>query len=206
MSKKKERRTPPYYVVLGMPRGGTSMMMQSLIAGGMVAKYSNSSAGIDRDRKEGFLSNPVDVYEWVRMPLKWPFALRGRLIKLFLWQIFHIDAAPLEVVLITREEESLRASIDKYLEFGASRKGESPNPSVLHARDILDRDNIADVYRGMEMVLSEAPAVKGLTVVSYEQMCADPHKELAKLAQAGWPIDVAQAATTINPNWRQEVA
>lgn len=176
------------HIVSGYFRSGTSAMMQSLIAGGMSAAWSearNTVATAHSD--EHYSPNPNGLYE---VPLKeyggasFPLQYQGKLIKVMLWGLDHLAVNPdgYRVVIMRRDPEEIRQSYEAF--FGKKC------PSL---------DEYAErIERAAKMLANRADVVS-VTAVDYPYLVDSPEPCLIRLRREGWPIDPLEAAATIDP-------
>lgn len=103
-----DRSGPPVFVVSGLPRSGTSLVMQILAAGG-VPVLADGVRAAERNDERGFLEyGPV---RRLAGDQSWVPAARGQAVKVFLHLLPHLPAGiPLKILLLDRALEDVMAS------------------------------------------------------------------------------------------------
>ena len=181
------------YVVSGMGRSGTSMMMNALIMGGVPGAYEPDKA-IDRLAKlkaNGYDANPNGVFELYKPDVVrlFPDGLDGYAVKIadFMWERLQgLASQGINVVYILRNREDVCSSMKAF------------NPLCNKEAVGKRRDSQLDIIR---CVMSR-PDVVNVTVISYEDVIADPLRSFEILKEAGFPINVVKAASVVNPNYQ----
>jgi hypothetical protein len=106
-------RAPPVFVVSGLPRSGTSMMMQMLEAGG-VPVLTDGVRQSDLDNPNGYYEfEPVKA---LKHDASWIQGARGRAVKVVYVHLRHLPAvARYKVIFMRRNVEEVIASQDEML-------------------------------------------------------------------------------------------
>lgn len=181
----------PVYLVCGYPRSGTSMLMRCLEAGGVPCVYDRRhDAALNQSSSvPGYVPNPHGFYE---MPDRshrhadWA-QFRGKAIK-----CLHDELAILRpghryrAAYLTRDPAEIRRS------FAALVAVPRPPQSFAFLEDYA-----AGVAADVETLSGRWAA--DVTVMHYPDVVADPAGQLARLAAAGWPVDVAAAEGSVDP-------
>lgn len=188
------------YVVTGAMRSGTSMMMRCLETGGMTVAYDgrrNFDLGVGSPLHP-YVRNPDGFYEldgprW-RTPAEID-ALRGKAVKMLAVHASTLceptDDVTYRVVVMARDPDEILSSARRA--FGL-KPFEGP-------------DEYAERIGWLVGYFFDRPDVASITQLSFAAVVADPATELAKLADDGWPLDVAAAAEVPTQRWwRHRVA
>jgi tetratricopeptide (TPR) repeat protein len=184
-------------VVAGLPRSGTSMLMQILRAGGIEP--------LTDGRRVADLDNPRGYFEFepatrlARDP-SWLPEARGKAVKLALPLLTHLPPTEAyRIIVIEREPREVIASQGQMLDRLERR----------HQGSSLDDDALAgEFHRQRERVRGWLDAQPGLAVLPlrYDQVLADPTATADRLAVfLGRPFDVAAAASAVVPELRRQV-
>ena len=175
-------------VVSGLPRSGTSMMMQMLAAGGLSV---SADAHRPPDRH-----NPYGYFEDARVrrlaeDASWLETLDGRAVKIVAPLVRHLPAAHrYQVIFMTRE-------LDAVLRSQARMLGEDPGPvggrSALRAALEAARDASLAHCR-------TAPFME-LHVVAYETAVSCPRRVASEVAGflRGHGLDPTRVAAAVRP-------
>jgi len=181
----------PIYLVSGLPRSGTSLMMQMLSRGGL-SPLTDELRAADEDNPRGYYE-----LERVKQPgHDWLPDARGRVVKLISRLLVELPVGgPYKVVFMRRELDEVLRSQRAMLE----RRGE---------RDELDRDDDAmkQLYvahlEDVEGWLRRRGEGEGADVsalfVSYNRLVQDPRRQAARvhafLADAALDVDAMVGA------------
>jgi len=188
------------YIVSGRMRSGTSMMMQSCIKGGMRAEYKENIRArrksptsecphpdkaskfepytpMDEDyhpNPSGFFEAGLPNYKEDDVESLVVKVLAGRLTKIPV-----VESLTYNIVFMVRPNDEVIMSAQR--SFGM-RNFEDKILQMDEARAIIDaRDDFNAIY------------------INYHDVVSDPIKEITKLKDAGWPIDIDKAATVPTP-------
>lgn len=168
------------YIVSGYMRTGSSMMMQSLEAGGMEAVYSRRRDEEMNKRWGAADYVPNDAYyeldgeDYLRGDLEQRYS--GKLIKCLWGGIIRLPPGEYRVVFMRRPAEEIRMSLLAF--FGTD--------DAIRQFSCLDKamDNVISVLR-------DRRSFKSVDVLWYADVLENPRQAFASL---NWPIDVDKAA------------
>ena len=184
----------PTYIVGGWQRCGTSMMMESLIAGGMEAIFSrertkamNANAG-----SETYVPNREYFEPGIEhlRSAKWPHMCAGRLFKMLQNGPLNLSLSGfhMNIVYMCRDPheafESYRAA------FGKNPPG-TRNPQHLWQRH---QENLQKMMLRHDMTV---------VPVWYNNTRDYPGQVFEDLWNRGWPIDPQRAAETVKPELKR---
>jgi len=182
----------PVVVVSGLPRSGTSMAMQMLVAGGL-------DVVTDGVRKPGE-DNPKGYYEDQRVmdlhkddqDRNWVGGSRGKAIKIISFLLRHLpDTNNYKVIVMRRELPEVLASQSKMLERRGESNGTSDEQMLKIWKDHVWRTNY---------FLKHTPHFEFIDV-SYRDTVADPYTQAVRIkAFLGLPTDAEKMATAVDPN------
>jgi hypothetical protein len=159
-------------IVSGLPRSGTSLMMQVLEAGGLPI--------LTDDIREADSDNPKGYYEFERVKQvaqdhAWLKDARGKGVKMVSALLLDLpNTFTYRVVFMRRKMDEVLASQKTMLQ----RSGKPPDAISDEKMAALFRKHLSQV----EKWLSEQPNVQVL-YVSYNEMIADPIKEIERIGQ-----------------------
>ena len=176
------------YIVSGFMRSGTSMMMQSLEAGGMevVKSVQRDEFGQKYSDKE-YKVNPKGLYELQVQEMRrrgFPLMYNGKVLKVLDDSVRLLSVAQYKVVFMRRHPEEIRQSYEAAFEVNIpveiiKRKIRESIKQLENRRDVID-----------------------LQVFEYREVALEPHIHFGILKNCGWPIDVEMAVSTIKPGVR----
>lgn len=179
------------------------MMMEALINGRMNAYYSPTKTGIRSAERGGFFLNPTDVFEWGSLPIPLPDSIRGRVLKVFPWQMADLRPGPIKVLLVKREKRSLQRSLETYVNFSTSLVG-SVNPAITYALKLVRSNDMDELWRGFETSLKHEPYISDVITLDYDEVCREPRKAFDRLYEHGWPLNPRKASKVPDPAWREK--
>jgi predicted AlkP superfamily phosphohydrolase/phosphomutase/tetratricopeptide (TPR) repeat protein len=177
-------------VVTGLPRSGTSMLMQMLAAGGM-GVLSDALREADEDNPRGYLE-----FEPVKKLLEsseWLFAGRGKVIKIVAPLLTALPTGlACRVILCERDLDEVLDSQERML----SRHGQL-HATTAERRRLLKAEYSRTLDR-VKALLSERPATQ-LLVINYEEVVSNPPIAGRKISNFldGKP-DVAKIAAAVD--------
>jgi tetratricopeptide (TPR) repeat protein len=177
-------------VVTGLPRSGTSMVMQMLAAGGLDV-ISDGLRVADEDNPRGYFE-----FEPVKNLLQdatWLSGATGKAIKILVPLLGGLPAGlACRVILCERDLEEVLDSQQRMLE----RRARSP-VTTLERRRIL-KDEYRRTLARVEAMLTRRP-LSQLLVVRHSDAIADPHRVTRCLnAFLGGGLDAAKMAAAID--------
>lgn len=186
------------YIVSGHPRSGTSMMMKSLIAGGLTGTHMERERIVDAENIEvqehKYEANPGGFYELGRgsgLSAWFPRQHEGTLIKIIFRGLAGLAPGRYKVVYMLRDPEEIIASMLKI------REERGP---MRTRRQGWTRP--AEYLELMRHFLSLANQRKDMDVLQvwYGDVLSDPVKAFEKVRDFGMPIDPEKAAEIVTPD------
>lgn len=176
-------------VVTGLPRSGTSMLMQ-MLAGGGVPILSDGARQADEDNPHGYFE-----FEPVKQLLRnseWLFEARGKAVKIVAPLIGALPPGlACRVILCERNLEEVLDSQERMLE----RRGQ---PAAPEHRELLKQEYTNTIAR-VKAMLRRRPDT-GLLVIEYASTIADPARTAARVSEfLGGGLDVAKMAAAVDP-------
>lgn len=184
------------HFVTGFMRCGTSMMMRALDESGLEAVYNDDRAEMnDVHGDDNYEPNPHGFYELSGQEYQaedFPDKYEGKLVKLLHGGMWRVDPrpnrAPYRVVMMRRDPEEIRNSIEGFFEIQTPKTPPQYRPENIEAA--LDYcESFLEVRNDVE-----------LTLLWYRDVVRDPVENFEKLKYAGWPIDPEAAATVVDPD------
>jgi len=181
----------PLIVVSGLPRSGTSMMMQMLEAGGVeiIADFERAA---DPDNPEGY-------YELERVKqidggeeTAWLSEIRGKAIKIVSHYLRYLpDTNNYRVIFVHRNLDEILASQAKMLE----RRGEDAGTEDARMKDLYI-DHLAKAARE----LASRPCFSTLDL-QHRETIRDPEAAAARInSLLGGSLDEQAMATVVDPD------
>ena len=177
-------------IVSGLPRSGTSMMMQAIEAGGIPALADHI-----REKDE---DNPKGYYEFE--PVKktkdnpsWVPGARGKVVKMVYSLLYDLpETYEYRVIFMRRNMDEVLASQKKMLE-RSGKKGASVSDAKLAE---LFTAQLAKFDRWVEARNNIA-----LLSINYKDMIASPKGECEKIGEfLGGALDTDAAAAAVDPS------
>jgi tetratricopeptide (TPR) repeat protein len=185
----------PVIVVSGLPRSGTSMLMQALAAGG-IKLLTDGLRIADEDNPRGY--HEYEPATRLAEDSAWIASARGRAVKIVLPLLPHVPRGEFyRVLLIQRDLREVLLSQTQMLQRLGRR------PSTLRPRAL------AAQYTGQERsvlgFLSARPGI-GVLPLDYATVLADPNATAARIAAfLGGAFDEAACAAAIAPAFRRQI-
>jgi predicted AlkP superfamily phosphohydrolase/phosphomutase/tetratricopeptide (TPR) repeat protein len=183
-------------IVSGLPRSGTSLMMQLLVAAGRAA-LTDSKRAADED-------NPLGYFEFEKSielakDTSWLQQARGKVVKIVAQLLPHVPANEhYQIIFMKRDLTEVVAS-QKAMLARQSRRGAELDEQKL-------RDTYTSQLNRVEAQLARRPEVRILTV-NYSDLLADPITQVSVLAQfLGGPFNHQAAANVIRPHLHRQKA
>jgi hypothetical protein len=177
-------------LVSGLPRSGTSLMMQMLHAGGL-EPVTDAIRGADED-------NPRGYYELEavknRGDFSWLERSSGRAVKLIAELLLSLpEGGPYKVIFMRRRLDEVLASQKKMLE----RRGE---PVTTGGDDEALKSTFVGHLEEVESFLRRRGDIETL-FVSYNRLIEDPERQAARVAGfLGGELDVRAMAAAVDPD------
>ena len=176
-------------VVSGLPRSGTSMLMQMLSAGGMPI-LTDEIRGADPDNPNGYLE--FEPVKKLKDSADWLAGAEGRAVKIVHVHLAHLPPGhDYRVILIRRDMAEVLASQRIMLD----RQGKSGAA--------LDDTALGKIFAGQlakaEAWLAAQPNIE-VCALGHGDVLADPAAAAAKIAAfAGETLEVAAMAGIVDP-------
>jgi hypothetical protein len=183
---------PPIVVVSGLPRSGTSMMMQMLAAGGL-PPLTDGVRTADESNPEGYFEleavKALDKASAQADALAWLANARGKAVKILTPLLQYLpETYNYRVILMLRPLDEVVTSQNTML----ARAGE--------ATDVVPAGSVITQYethlRKVQALLASRACFETLTV-RYGDVIADPHAQAARVSQfagGGLAVDRMTAA------------
>lgn len=159
------------------------MMMNALIAGGLIPAFSNRNLN-ERFGDEQYLPNPDGFWELTRKEyrqLGFPRMYEGKLIKCLAGGIIRLVAGNYKIVFMMRDFEEIRQSHEAF--FG--------NEPQINAEQYEQRmSDTLGILRQRKDVLVQP--------MQYRDVLEEPELAFGVLRGQGWPIDEFAAAGVVD--------
>lgn len=179
-------------VVSGLPRSGTSLVMQMLAAGG-IEPLTDSLRSADEDNPRGYYE--LDAVKRLAADSTWVPKARGKAVKVISHLVPHLPATEsYRVVLVERDLEEVLASQAKMIE----RLGRTAPPMEVVRKAFESHRSTID------QVLAKRPEFESIRV-KYVDLIATPEAEAARLAEfvganRPTPPDVEAMVGAVHPS------
>ena len=178
-------------VVTGLPRSGTSMLMQMLAAGGL-SILSDELRPADEDNPRGYLEfEPVKrLLEDSRFLLDG----RGKAVKIVAPLLGSLPSPlPCRVILIERDIDEVLDSQERML----IRRGRTPDAGPERRRIL--KDEYPRILERVKAVLARRPGTQ-LLVIAHRDAMSKPLATAGKVNEfLGGALDVATMAAAVDP-------
>ncbi len=183
-------------IVSGLPRSGTSMMMQMLRAGG-VAPFTDGLRTADEDNPRGYLEHEQATR--LHREVSWIPEARGKAVKIVAQLLPYLPrGAAYRVVFLHRDLSEVAASQRAMLE----RLGRAG--AALSQEDLI-RSYAGDLQRVQEWLRGRAEIA--VLAVNYHDALAEPEPTARRLAEFfGEPFDIGAAASEVSAGLRRQHA
>jgi len=183
-------------IVSGLPRSGTSMMMQMLAAAG-IEPYTDSARAADEDNPRGYFEHKDATR--LHQSKDWVPASRGKAVKIVAHLLPHLPPGEeYRIVFMHRDLNEVIASQKTMLQRNRRAGGRITEKNLAAAFT-------SQLVRVQEW-LRRASGVQVLAI-NYAQALADPDETAARLAAfLGEPFDRARAKQSVEPSLRRQVA
>jgi hypothetical protein len=176
-------------IVSGLPRSGTSLMMQMIRAGGIPALTDEQRAA-DEDNPRGYLE--FEAVKKTKQDPSWLSQADGKVVKMVHLLLYDLPAdRDYHVVFMRRNIKEVLASQKKMLQ-RSGRQGAA-----------MSDDALANVFDGqLKKLLPWLAGQKNFKVleVAYNDLMSDPKPQIQKISQfLGGTLDTAAMAAAIDP-------
>lgn len=193
----------PVIVVSGLPRSGTSMMMQMLAAGG-IPILSDGVRTPDDSNPEGYYEfEPVKALEQGG-DTAWVADARGRAVKVVSSLLRYLpDTSDYRILFMQRHLDEVIDSQDTMLARAGAAQDAAPGPTSGPAPSAVSHDEVRALYRAhldqTRLLLRARPELVTLDV-EHRRAVDDP-LAVAREVEAflGRSMDVARMAAAVRP-------
>lgn len=178
----------PITIVSGLPRSGTSMMMQVLEAGGIPALKDDIRVA-DEDNPKGYYE--FERVKQIAQDQAWLADAQGRVVKMVSALLLQLPGThTYRVVFMRRKMDEILASQKQML----VRKGEPPSPVSDDKMAALFRKHLDQV----EKWVAEQPNIEVL-YVHYNEVLAGPRPQMERINQfLGGALDVDKMVSVVD--------
>ena len=183
-------------IVAGLPRSGTSMLMQLLAAGG-IEPLTDGLRTADMDNPRGYFE--FEPATRLGRDVSWLPQARGKAVKLALPLVTRLPAGEsYRIIIIERDPGEVIASQRVMLE-RLGRTGAALDDNALAAEYRRQRERVVHwLARRAEVAVLP---------LRYDAILSDPHSAAARIASfLGTPFDVDAAAEAVDPLLRRQTA
>jgi hypothetical protein len=174
-------------IVSGLPRSGTSLMMQMLDQGGLPVVTDNIRSA-DTDNPRGYYE--LEQVKKIKQDVSWLPATRGKVFKMISQLLY--DLPPSEryrVVFMERDMDEMLRSQDKMLE-RLGRKG-APHEQIKRSYN-LHLEKLRDWLRGQKNI--------ELLYVSYNNLVEQPSEQAERVSEfLGGKANVERMVQAVDP-------
>jgi len=188
---RRRRYGPAVIVVSGLPRSGTSMMMNMLTSAGLPV-MTDELREADEDNPKGYFEDErvkeldaADDKRWLR-------DCRGKVVKVISFLLRDLpDENFYKVIFMRRDFEEVIASQNKMLK----RRGE-PVPGPEDDRKMVERYKFH--LRKTEIMLEEMPNFDHINI-PYREVLDDPREHARRIAGfLGMPLDLERMVAAVD--------
>ena len=183
-------KVPFITIVSGLPRSGTSMMMQAIEAGGLPALADHVRTK-DEDNPKGYYE--FEPVKKTKEDPSWVPGARGKVVKMVYSLLYDLpETYEYRVIFMRRNMDEVLASQKKMLE-RSGKKGASVSDEKLAE---LFTAQLAKFDRWVE-----ARSNIALLSINYKDMIASPKAECEKIGEfLGGVLDTDAAAAAVDPS------
>ncbi len=183
-------------IVAGLPRSGTSMLMQLVHAGGLLA-LTDGRRLADSDNPRGYFE--FEQATRISTDASWLPLARGKVVKLALPLVRWLPPGEAYwLIIIERDVRQVIASQRRMLD-RLGRGGAVLSEPALAAEYARQREQVRQWVDSRTDV--------AVLSVRYDQVLADPRRVAAQVAEfVGRPFDVAAAAAAVDPSLQRQFA
>lgn len=181
---------PPFVtIVSGLPRSGTSLMMQMLSAGG-IPPLTDEIRAADEDNPRGYLE--FERVKQIKQDKSWLDEAAGKAVKMVHLLLYDLpQGRPYRVVFMRRNLDEVLASQRKMLTRQGKAGAQLPEEQL--------RKVFEDQVRKVTSWLTTQPNVKSIEV-TYHELIADPRGHAARLNEfLGGGLDVDAMVGAVDP-------
>jgi LPS sulfotransferase NodH len=177
-------------IVSGLPRSGTSLMMQMLSAGGLPALTDQLRAA-DEDNPRGYLE--FERVKRTRQDPTWLDEAHGKVVKMVHLLLFDLPPdRPYRIVFMRRNLEEVLASQRKMLERQGKKGAQIPDEQL--------RKVFQDQVNKVISWIATRSNMKAMEVV-YHELVADPRSHAARLNEfLGGELNVDAMVNAVDPS------
>lgn len=184
----------PITIVSGLPRSGTSMLMQMLQAGGLKA-FTDSRRAADTDNPKGYFEHTSS--KLIESDSSWMPLARGSAVKIICQ---HLPALPpgecYKVIFMDRNMEAVLESQTAMLN-RMGRKGGNLQPEKM--MKVLDAHVAA-----AERILTRRPEID-VIFVDYDDVIQNPKSNVSKISKfIGAELDKKAMVNAVDPDLRRQ--
>jgi hypothetical protein len=182
--------TPFVTIVSGLPRSGTSLMMQMLSAGGIPALTDQVRAA-DEDNPRGYLE--FERVKQIRQDKSWLNDAAGKVVKMVHLLLYDLPQdRPYRVVFMRRNLDEVLASQRKMLTRQGKAGAQIPEDQL--------RKVFEDQVKKVTSWLATQPNVRSIEV-TYHDLIADPRGHAKRLnAFLGGTLNVEAMVSAVDPD------
>jgi LPS sulfotransferase NodH len=176
-------------IVSGLPRSGTSLMMQMLSAGG-IPPLTDEIRAADEDNPRGYLE--FERVKQIKQDKSWLDEAAGKAVKMVHLLLYDLpQGRPYRVVFMRRNLDEVLASQRKMLTRQGKAGAQLPEEQL--------RKVFEDQVRKVTSWLTTQPNVKSIEV-TYHELIADPRGHAARLNEfLGGGLDVDAMVGAVDP-------
>ena len=186
----------PIIIVSGLPRSGTSLMMQMLKAGG-VEILSDGNRGADLDNPQGYWE--YEPVKSLRRDNTWLRLAEGKAVKVISALLPYLDLnLTYKVILMKRPLAEVIASQGKMLQRLGKRGGTGSDENIedLFARQLAQTDRWLQTQRHMAVL-----------TVQYRDAVLNPEDTAMAVARIlGLPLDIEAMRDVVDPGLYRNIA
>jgi hypothetical protein len=187
--------SPPWVtIVSGLPRSGTSMMMQMLVAGGMHALVDNVRTA-DEDNVRGYLE--YEPVKHTRRDPSWIAGAVGKVVKMVYLLLYDLPAGySYRVVFMQRPMDEMLLSQQKMLQ-RRGQLGASLPPHEMAEAFVRERGKVEDWLAGQ-------PNFRSLRI-NYHDVLANASEQAERISEfLAIDLDRRAMAAAVEPELRHQ--
>ncbi|NLH17979.1 MAG: sulfotransferase [Phycisphaerae bacterium] len=177
-------------IVSGLPRSGTSMMMQVLCAGGLEALVDHQRKA-DQDNPRGYFE--FEAVKKTKQDPSWLMGSHGKVVKMVYRLLYDLPREyEYRVVFLRRDLKEVLASQNKMLQ----RLGKNPTPVPEDQMEDLFRKQLADFDRWIAGRRNFS-----ILNVEYKKMVSDPRPQCEQINRfLDGRVNVETMVSVVDPN------